>query len=130
LNSSLEEWNGRLYVLSFCNKKAVMRQGLEGKRCRCHRYLFTQARTGKNWTVAGFPVGSRIWNIFGLGQKSASVWEEYGKLLRRILLMRLNGFCLFSRYVQYRVSSKQTKINFGSNWNKPKQDLFRFVSWN
>ncbi len=25
-----------------------------------------------------------------------------------------------------RVSSKQTKINFGSNRNKPKQDLFRF----
>jgi hypothetical protein len=24
-----------------------------------------------------------------------------------------------------RVSSKQTKINFGSNRNKPKQDLFR-----
>ncbi len=29
-----------------------------------------------------------------------------------------------------RVSSKQTKINFGSNRNKTKQDLFRFVSWN
>ncbi len=26
---------------------------------------------------------------------------------------------------QTRVSSKQTKINFGSNWNKPKKDLFR-----
>jgi hypothetical protein len=29
-----------------------------------------------------------------------------------------------SLYVR-RVSSKQTKINFGSNRNKPKQDLFR-----
>ncbi len=29
-----------------------------------------------------------------------------------------------------RVSSKQTKLNFGSNRNKPKQDMFRFVSWN
>jgi hypothetical protein len=28
-------------------------------------------------------------------------------------------------YVWGRVSSKQTKINFGSNRNKPKQDLFR-----
>jgi hypothetical protein len=27
--------------------------------------------------------------------------------------------------VSIRVSSKQTKINFGSNRNKPKQDLFR-----
>jgi hypothetical protein len=27
--------------------------------------------------------------------------------------------------IVYRVSSKQTKINFGSNRNKPKQDLFR-----
>ncbi len=27
--------------------------------------------------------------------------------------------------LQARVSSKQTKINFGSNRNKPKQDLFR-----
>ncbi len=27
--------------------------------------------------------------------------------------------------VRTRVSSKQTKINFGSNRNKPKQDLFR-----
>jgi hypothetical protein len=27
--------------------------------------------------------------------------------------------------VPRRVSSKQTKINFGSNRNKPKQDLFR-----
>ena len=29
------------------------------------------------------------------------------------------------RMLQSRVSSKQTKINFGSNRNKPKQDLFR-----
>jgi hypothetical protein len=28
-------------------------------------------------------------------------------------------------YSEGRVSSKQTKINFGSNRNKPKQDLFR-----
>jgi hypothetical protein len=30
--------------------------------------------------------------------------------------------------VGVRVSSKQTKINFGSNRNKPKQDLFRVCS--
>ncbi len=29
------------------------------------------------------------------------------------------------RSPEIRVSSKQTKINFGSNQNKPKQDLFR-----
>jgi hypothetical protein len=46
---------------------------IEGKRCRCNRYLFTHTRTAKNWTVAGYPVGSRIRNIFGLGRKSASV---------------------------------------------------------
>jgi hypothetical protein len=30
-------------------------------------------------------------------------------------------------YGQYRVSAKQTKINFGSNRNKPKLNLFRFT---
>ncbi len=30
-----------------------------------------------------------------------------------------------SEVLRTRVSSKQTKINFGSNRNKPKQDLFR-----
>ena len=34
--------------------------------------------------------------------------------------------CIFPVVLYYtRVSSKQTKINFGSNRNKPKQDLFR-----
>jgi hypothetical protein len=28
-------------------------------------------------------------------------------------------------WIRTRVSSKQTKINFGANRNKPKQDLFR-----
>jgi len=33
---------------------------IEGKRCRCHRYLFTHARTAKDWTVAGDPGGSTV----------------------------------------------------------------------
>ncbi len=38
------------------------------------------------------------------------------------LLSLMNSWLL---EVVNRVSSKQTKINFGSNRNKPKQDLFR-----
>jgi hypothetical protein len=33
--------------------------------------------------------------------------------------------CILVHWFVTRVSSKQTKINFGSNRNKPKQDLFR-----
>jgi hypothetical protein len=45
--------------------------------------------------------------------------------------MNLFHNTIYVSYVHYtvvctaRVSSKQTKINFGSNRNKPKQDLFR-----
>jgi hypothetical protein len=42
------------------------------------------------------------------------------------LKMSFQGFTLaFIKLGWGRVSSKQTKINFGSNRNKPKQDLFR-----
>ncbi len=46
----------------------------------------------------------------------------YCQLGRAALQTQL--FCQLGR-AALRVSSKQTKINFGSNRNKPKQDLFR-----
>ncbi len=45
-------------------------------------------------------------------------WQRRNELLRDIGNGTMNSSAI-------RVSSKQTKINFGSNRNKPKQDLFR-----
>ncbi len=46
-------------------------------------------------------------------------------ILRNKVIMWLNSGKELTRKGAIRVSSKQTKINFGSNRNKPKQDLLR-----
>jgi hypothetical protein len=60
--------------------------------------------------------------LFKKNYDSAYILAQTFISANTLFAFKLPMFCL---YVRTRVSSKQTKINFGSNRNKPKQDLFR-----
>ncbi len=64
----------------------------------------------------------------GEGVSIRTRWQNFStneNLKHLFCLTAVQDFIDFAKLLTTRVSSKQTKINFGSNLNKPKQDLFR-----